>query len=712
MTTDPLRTNSINFKVTLIGIRKDMPIEKVRDEFSALLKTTPSSIDRVFTLIPYTLKKNIRFDQAIRYKTVIENSGGICHIEEDSAYVTTKTETLPPTLADSKPQATAITGAQTPTALLDSAEILPHHLASKDPKTRISRKIVMEIRKFLLLDIPERSITLNFKLPSPSARAKVGSASSADLYDSENDPLEFFRLHHTRIKFLNFANLSMGARLRANRNLITIFYSPATNQLMELAKTGGVPEPEDSRQLLILVSDIASILITSYALVFASYYEGSKYHYARNRKKVLELASSIFELLLLKQRARALRYQNLDPSDWSMANTVFHVMWAYEDVELPIPKRVSGLNMHASRGQRSLSDQFILLQVCAWFDMLRLPTTLQWVIGSYLLKVENAVQIKKDDGTLNTNERLVYCYGKQAAETKRLNVSAGPILTLNFHDLVEAMHQDCQAKEKLNVHDASYVMPRFAHFETSDHFVIRNQFLSRLNFKKEYSVSSDIQQVDDLRIFVGFSAIFAMLRHQRSEFASEKRLEDSFSKRSAVFAVDGREIRQSLWSFSFQSESMTRFTTTEGKETTAMGIGMLLAYGAGEEVHRPRLAIVSKIARHTGKILEIDMRFIANFCEPVIISFNSVKVIGLMIYDSRNGGRWSLAFAPRDVLIGVDKVELHRNQKVTPVTLTAILDASRDFYLLDTTLTSSQLGFYSEPQYPAAVKKQAIHRIY
>ncbi len=709
---DPALLNSTTFKLIHTGIREDIPRDKVCFALADLLKANSSSIDRLLARLPYVLKKNIRADQAVRYKTAIENAGGFCCIEKDDFDVAVAIKVPSPIPVGVKLQAAPTLDGSTPIVNPRSPEIHPRDLVSKGPMAGISRKIVVAVKKFFLLDIPERSVALNFKLPSPSTRAKVSSASSVDLYEADKDPLEFFKLLHTRIKFLNFAKLRVGSRLRANRNLLKIFYAPAINQMAVLAKTGGVPESEDHRQTLILISDIASILIASCALVFANYYEGSKYHYARNRKQILELASCIFELLLIKQQARALRYQGLEPTDWSMANTVFYVMRACEDVQRPMPARISKLNMDAPGANRSLNDQFILLHICAWFDLLRLPTSLQWVIGSYLLKVDNAVQIKEDNGTLSANELLVYCHGKQAAGTRRLDTPAGPALILNLNHLVAAMHEDCQAKGKFNMRDDSHVMPRFAHFETTDHFVIRNQFLSRLNFKEENAVSLDIEQAEDLRIFVGFSAIFAMLRHRRSEFASEDRLEDRLSKRSAVFAVDGREIRQSLWSFSFQSKTMTRFTTTEGKETTAMGIGMLLAYGAGEEVYRPRLAVVSRIVRHAGRVLELDMRSMTHFCEPVVLSFNTVKVAGLIFYNPSNGGRWSLAFAPRDVLIGVDKVELQRNQKIVSVELTAILDASRDFYLADTTLTSSQLGFHSEPKYPVAVIKQPSFQIF
>ncbi len=576
----------------------------------------------------------------------------------------------------------------------------------------VVRKMVWEFRNFLLLDIPERSIALNFKLPSPSVRAKVGSSSSAELYECDDDPLEFLKLLHARIKFLNFAKLAVGARLRANRDLLRNFYPVAIPLLVELAKADGIPESEDRRQALMLTNDIASILLTSYAFVFANYYEGSKYRYARHRKQVPELASCMFELLLLKQRARALRYQMLEPNDWSMANTVFYVMRAYEDVQQVIPTLASELKMDSLRGKKSLTDQFILLQIQAWFDLLRLPTRLQWIIGSYLLKVENAVHLSEDTGALNANEMLVHCYGRQAADTRRLDTPAGPALVLNLHHLVEAIHEDCQAKGTTNTRNASHAMPRFAHFETADHFVIRNQLLSRLMPRQDNAVSSGEQQVDNLRIFTGFSAVFALMRHQKTEFGSEERLEDRLSKRSAAFAVDGREIRKSLWSFSFESDNMTRFTTTESKDTNAMGIGMLVAYGVADEVNRPRLAVVSRISRPYGRALELDMRFVASFCEPVVLDFNTVKVPGLMLYDPRGGGHWALAFPPRDVLVGVDKVEIHRYKKVISVELTRILDASSDFYLLETTLTSPQLGFYGAPQYPVAVAKQTPPRIF
>lgn len=712
MSTDPLNAKPLTFHVIITGIREDISIETCRDELAALFKTTPAKIDRIFARLPCTLKKNLRFDQSARYKTAVEKLGGICHIEEDGLHERTQTQAPPHAQENTRQPSATLSATDTPMAPRNSTEIHPRDSVYKRLVAKVPQKYVRRIRNFLLLDIPQRSIELNFKLPSPSARAKVGSASSADLYNSDQDPIEFFRLLHARIKLLNFASLSTGKRLNASRDLIKIFYLPAKKQLVELAKTGGVPEPEDSRQLLILISDIASILVTSCAMVFANFYEGSQFHYARNRQASREMAASILELLLLKQRARALRYQHLDSNDWSIANTVFHVMWVYEGAELAVPTRLQDLDKEAPQAHRTLVDQFILLQVCAWFDLLRLPTALQWVVGSYLLKVEHAVQIKPDAGTLNANEILVYCYGKQAAETRRLDTPAGPALILNLNHLIEAMHQDCQAQGKFNAHDASRVMPRFVHFATEDHFVIRNKFLSRLNFKKENVVASGIQQMNDLRIFVGFSAIFAMLQHRRSAFASEERLEDSLSKRSAVYAVDGREIHQSLWSFSFQNEDTTRFTTTEGKETIAMGIGMLVAYGAGDEIHRPRLAVVSRIERPSGGILELDMRSIAQYCEPVVIRFNAAKTVGLLVYDHRNGGGWSLAVAPRDVLIGVDTIELHRHQKTLPVTVTAILDASHDFYLLRTTLTSSQLGFQGEPQYPAAIRKPAIGRVY
>ena len=617
MTTDLAPKNLPAFRVVLLGIRDDIPIDTIHAAFADLLKVTPEQINQIFKTFPCILKKKIRADQASQYQAAIETAGGICRIEGETLKEVTLITAHSIEPADVQPLPVAVPKGSPASNHQRAVNALPSDAIGKARLAAIFQKIVSKARNFLLLDIPERSIPLNFKLPSASVRAKVGSGSSAELHEFEDNSLEYFKLLHVRIKFLNFAKLRMGARLRANRHLLKLFYMPAHEHLLELAKTGGVPELEGRRKTLILISDISSIIITSCTFVFASYYEGSKYRYASNRVRVLELAAYIFELLLLKQRARALRYQLLDSSDWQIANTVFHVMRAYENTERPMLTLKLGLDVDIVRAKKSLSDHFILLQTYAWFDQLRLPTHLQWVIGSYLLKVKDAVQITDDTKSLGDDELLVYCYGKRPTETVRLNGTTDPALILNLHNLIEAMREDCLVNSNASARGALLLMPRFANFETADHFVIRNQFASRLVYEQEKVVLTGNQEADDLRIFVGFAAVFAMLRHRKSEFASDERLEDRLSERSATFSVDEKELRKSRWSFSFQSESMTRFTTTEGKDTTAMDIGMLLAYGAGAEFNRPKLAVVSRISRPHGKILELDMRFVARACHQL-----------------------------------------------------------------------------------------------
>ena len=168
---DPALLNSTTFKLIHTGIREDIPRDKVCFALADLLKANSSSIDRLLARLPYVLKKNIRADQAVRYKTAIENAGGFCCIEKDDFDVAVAIKVPSPIPVGVKLQAAPTLDGSTPIVNPRSPEIHPRDLVSKGPMAGISRKIVVAVKKFFLLDIPERSVALNFKLPSPSTRA-------------------------------------------------------------------------------------------------------------------------------------------------------------------------------------------------------------------------------------------------------------------------------------------------------------------------------------------------------------------------------------------------------------------------------------------------------------------------------------------------------------------------------------------------------------
>jgi hypothetical protein len=199
-----------------------------------------------------------------------------------------------------------------------------------------------------------------------------------------------------------------------------------------------------------------------------------------------------------------------------------------------------------------------------------------------------------------------------------------------------------------------------------------------------------------------------LLKHRQSKFGGEERLEDLLSRRSSLIAESHATTKESVWTLLYQDDKMMRLSTLETSFTTAMSIGSVFACGLGANVNRPSLAVVSRIFRPEPKRVVIDVDRLASYAEPVILTINAAagqtlqahqKKAALLVYDHNVPDQWGLMFAPQDIAMGVDQFVLHCRNQVLPVQLVAMRNATNDFYLFSTTLTSAQLGITGEPDY-------------
>lgn len=575
-------------------------------------------------------------------------------------------------------------------------------------------QIVEVVRDFFGMDIPERTLNLQFTLPTVSDKFDMSEmdndAFNDDLEAYKDVPEKYFKVLLNGVKHLNHCEMKPRHRRALNDDILSLFFPAAMAQLAKHAKTGGVPEPDDRKHILRAIVDLAQTLIVSHQILFSGYYHDSNYHYVHSHDEVLQSVARIFELFLLKQQAKALRYQVLLPEDWEVINTLFYVMYHYDDVEDPLPTLKKQLKIGRNFQDISLQDRFVLLHCVARFDVLRWPTQIQWVIASYVRSIENVALVRVDDGELAAEELVVYCYGGQPASERRLAAPPGDSLIMDCRYLVDAMHKDCVGMMRAKKHhDISAVLPRFAQLPEEEHFVIFDQLVRGFSHQNDHPSVNHPQTVEDLRVFVGFAEVFSLLNHRQSIFASEDRLVDSLARRSALLAEDHLATEKSIWTVVFQNEQMVRLSTQESPFTTAMRIGSLLACGLGENVNRPSLAVVSRIHRARSKVVEIDIQRLASYAQPVMISINQPveqpvsseqQKSALLVYDHQHPGKWGLMFPPRDVVLGVDQFALHRGGHSLPIHLKGMRNATNDFYLFSTELRSEQIGVAGEPDYP------------
>lgn len=572
------------------------------------------------------------------------------------------------------------------------------------------------VRHFMGLDLEPRELPLNFDFPRISTQLKAGSGSAGklmrDLREASDNPAEYFAVLLNVIKHLNRCAMKPSERLALTRDTLNLFYPAALEQLVKQAPGGGVPETDERKQVLSRVAEIAQLLGVSLQILFAGIYAGSNFKYARRQALLQECVSRIFDLMLLRQQARALRYQLLEDADWRCVNTLFCVMSRYDDVHQARPTLQKQLGLGTGRAAVSWHDQFVQLHVAAKFDMLRWPTHLQWVVSNYVYGVERAVTTRlSDQAQPGRNELVAYCYAGRAASRLALKPAPGPALLLDLSGLGEAIRKDCMGlMQAKRLRDAALLPPRFARFPVTEHFVISGQLLRGLADAEPDAGAESETSVEDLRIFVGFMEVFSLLRHKQGEFGGDERLADVLAKRSALIAEDHTATASSVWSLLVKNDSMVRLATQESSFTTRMSIGSLLAYGVGEDINRPKVAVVARIHRPSNKQVVIDLHSLADYAEPVLMTVNAAQQpansprVGkpaLLLHDSAQRGSWQLMFQPQDVLPGVDQTAIHRKRQEVPIELESWRDATHDFHLYSTLLSSAQLGISGQPVYAA-----------
>jgi hypothetical protein len=572
-------------------------------------------------------------------------------------------------------------------------------------------KILTEVKAYFGMDLPPRVLPLDFNLAKISGNVKASQTSSDELIQEleafKDTPSSYFRLLLAEVKHANRCQMSIPQRLTLTRDTLRLFYPMALAQVTRYGKSGGIPEDNDRKQTLNMVVEISQIMIVSCQILFSEYYHATNYKYTKARSTVYECVSRIFELMVLKQQIRALSYQLLGEQDWQLVNTLFLVMSTYEEVEHPLPTLKKELDLGGHQGDVSIKEQFVALHMVAWFDLLRWPTHLQWVIGSYLNGVENAVQVKQVNRVVNLarNELLVFINKNLPAGRQLPDSLSEPAWILSCNGLNDAIRKDCmgllQAKQ-----NGTPPPPRFLRFPDNEHFIISEQLLRGLESDSGEVIVEKETFVEDLRIYVGFSEVFALLRHQKGTYASEDRLVDMLAKRSASIAEDHIATEKSVWTLLYQSEKMIRLSTQESNQSTPMNIGSLLAYGVGEDINRPGLAMISRIYRPANKVVVIDLQRISNYAEAITMTVNASEPPtrhqmkpAFLTYNKKNRGEWELIFPPQDLLPGFDKIAILRNNRKVDFDLKTRRNATTDFYLYATSITSEQLGFNEEPDY-------------
>jgi len=445
---------------------------------------------------------------------------------------------------------------------------------------------------------------------------------------TQADDEQFLALLLKNLKQLNRHKTSVTRRAQYNHRFTGLFYPLAVVLAGQFSKDGGVPDSQRRAQLLDCMIAICAELVNSYGLIIEHCQQSSGFRYVRSLKKLDQAAFRLLELLKFKQTIKALRYQELSAKSWRMANSLVHILAANQRLYIVQKTLDQQYRSDQPMAMGRAVDVYLALQMVERLQLSYWPVQWQtWLIRSIGLGDLKIGLSQNANDVVSTQTSLVYCADtvpSRFANTQQTGQIAP--LILEWDQLQQIMISDLAQVIRSRRNGGGVSLSKhLSLFGRDEQLAIAQlQFQCFRDYPFRDSISIDQKrEVPDLRIFIGFNEIFALLRHIDSGGGWKgigRRMSDLLAKHSAVFSDDAAGSIESAWFLRHQDDNMICLSTLESRHTSEMHIGDLTAYMLEQsDWHQPRLGVIERILRPQSGQVYVEIQLISQHSTSVAI---------------------------------------------------------------------------------------------
>jgi len=547
---------------------------------------------------------------------------------------------------------------------------------------------------------PAGDVKITFSVPSPVAAEPPPDLSRLHVgrKDADQDnPVEYLALCRKEARALSRSALAVTRRLQVTDEFAAHFVLIAAKHIRTYSSDGGIPDSDRRKDLLDMTASVLGFLIDSYKVALKKLYGDGSAHDGAAPKELEHCAFRILELTKLQQRVLGLRYQVLPGAAWLTVNTVFHALRAAGHADAKVPPLETELLEDNDTKPQSVADMFLAVQMIGRFDILRWPTEMHQFIFAYCKSINWLAALSADGGApLARNTSVAYCYDTQAARTTRAAANSGLGLSvlINWGKLVRKITNDMIVFFGASTRaDLNYFQKRLEMMTYNECLaLVQLQFDCFTNERQHAAVDAGRGDACDLRIFIGFKSVYQLLQNiHMGKFGVGTRLADVLAKRSAIFADDDVASVESVWFLQYEDNQILRLKTQESNFTTAMRIGMMSAYGVGEDgIAKPRFGMISRIFRPAPQTVIVDIVKYGEYVEPAVVSSDPTafdkedRVAGLLlaaILVKDAHGEVKLLLPPLSTMREQADLTMKRTQARQPIRLGKLQTVTRDFFL-------------------------------
>jgi hypothetical protein len=484
----------------------------------------------------------------------------------------------------------------------------------------------------------------------------------------------------------------------------------------------GIPEAEAQQQLLGLADRLIAALILGFQVAIEADYRSDDQHGGQERDRILTASVRILELVHLRQRLRALRYQPLPGASWQTSNTLFCLLARSDSLTTPVLAMTDDRLLLDGSGQTDASRVYAAIQAFGLFDICAWSKRQQRFLDTYCAALPDAVTISySPNKTAGRDVRFTHAHADAAAHPTPASNDPHRIV-VDFGKLVDAVRQDKNAGTHPLRHQPGGTATCLASLAPLSRRPVLRKMLRALEHAHpplQSILATPPNRKCDFRMENGIDRV---TEHLQMVFSDDPETREQMLRKAALSgrpsaAGPGADGSGDMdWCVLAQSEHHVLISTVETSHCKQIPLESVAVYGMGSEgLIRPALGKITRVLRTDQGQLLVEIRHLARFGTVVDIAAAVTddapgprpgQAPSILAYDDSLG--WCVICAPGNSLPVGCTIQIRTRRIQVDTRLRSLREITPHFLMFQLDAQQPRL---TPPRYPSTRKRYRHSRL-
>ena len=463
------------------------------------------------------------------------------------------------------------------------------------------------------------------------------------------------------------------------------------------SKHNSLPESEGRRQSLSSAIELVTQFSNTYKLSVTGFCHKNNRVTAKQAKNSQYAAFRALEMILIKQRLRALRYQKLTRESWVDINQLFFILARYQLVTEKFPMfGTIGINNRTHNSnkpyQQSVQYLYISIQIFGVLDVSTWPTHLFHVPDSYLESLDTGIEFFTGDHD-NLPEGFLYAWEDQDSPAifEHPDIIKKQLITIDYTRYYNSIIKDFEVIGEMsfiNKFDEKRLSRPIARISDEDRVPLLQMILTSLRQRERKSRRHIVFQNNKVTVFFGLADIVTLFRNEANpkmrKRLHSKKLKDTIGAISDSTMPYQHNPLSAQWELVNFSAGGILISSMEINFGYSIHMGQLVAFKTDGQNGQLALGFVCRLNRPQDRLVEVGINRLSNYAEIVVIEGaddTELNIPALLIQD--NSGGWQVIIQPNHHVQSGMPLMLYRNNKTSPARMGDLLLSKKEFSLYE-----------------------------